>query len=113
LPQFRNHSELLSVRKLWEHFQLLPLSSWLYHTKQGCYLTHIWEYIFPHFTLRTQHSSLFQDIMTHVLIVCSRLGNSFFWSCSFTNLVLIEHFHCAIITKHSMSLKRIKSNMRT
>jgi hypothetical protein len=60
LPQFRNHSKLLSVRKLWEHFQLLPLSAWLYHKKQGCYLTHIWEYIFPHFTLITQQSPLFQ-----------------------------------------------------
>jgi hypothetical protein len=59
LPQFWNHSELWSVRKLWKHFQLLPLSAWLYHTKQGCYITHMWEYIIPHFTLRTQQSPLF------------------------------------------------------
>jgi hypothetical protein len=59
LPQFRNHSELLSVRKLWEHFQLLPLYAWLYHTTQCCYITHIWEYIIPHFTLRTQQNPLF------------------------------------------------------
>jgi hypothetical protein len=49
----------LLVRKLWEHFQLLPFSAWLYHTKQGCYITHIWEYIISHFTWRTQQSSLF------------------------------------------------------
>jgi hypothetical protein len=42
------------------NFQLLSLFAWLYHTKQGCYITHIWEYIFPHFTLRTQQSPLFQ-----------------------------------------------------
>jgi hypothetical protein len=51
--------------------------------------------------------------MTHVLIVYLKLGSSFFWSSSFTTLVLIEHFHCVIVTKHSKSLKRIESNMRT
>jgi hypothetical protein len=29
------------------------------YTKQGCYITHIWEYIIPYFTLRTQQSPLF------------------------------------------------------
>jgi hypothetical protein len=36
-----------------------------------------------------------------------------FWSSSCTTLVLIEDFHCVIVTKHSMSLMRIESNMRT
>jgi hypothetical protein len=33
LSQFRNHSKLISGRKLWENFQLLPLSAWFYHIK--------------------------------------------------------------------------------
>jgi hypothetical protein len=60
------------------------------------------------FCQRTNPAWREKDIMTHVLIVCSS-----FWSSPFTTLVLIEHFHCVIVTKHSMSLKRIKSNMQT
>jgi hypothetical protein len=47
------------VRKLWEHFQLLPLSAWLYHTKTRLLLNSCTGVHFPHFTLRTQQSSLF------------------------------------------------------
>jgi hypothetical protein len=60
------------------------------------------------FYQRTNPAWQEKDIMTHVLIVCSS-----FWSSYFTTLVLIKHFHCVIVNKHSMSLNRIKSNMRT
>jgi hypothetical protein len=59
------------------------------------------------FCQRTHPTWWEKDIMTHVLIVYSRLG-IVFWSSSFTTLLLIEHFHCVIVTKHSMSFKRIK-----
>jgi hypothetical protein len=52
----------------------------------------------------------YNDSCAYLCIPCWEI---IFWSSSFTTLVLIEHFHCVIATKHSMSIKRIENNMRT